>query len=101
MKLEQQVTSLKLSKKLKELGCKQDSLFYWVESSEGQEDYRVQCKDCAYEYGNHRVYSAFTVAELYQLHYQKFGTLSKIPVNIDPTELTDYIARKICNKLIK
>ena len=64
MNIEKQVCSLKLAKRLKELNCKQDSLFYWVESSEGQEDYRVQCKDCAYEYGNHRVYSAFTVAEL-------------------------------------
>lgn len=29
MKLEQQVTSLEISKKLKELGMKQESLFYW------------------------------------------------------------------------
>lgn len=30
MKLEQQVCSLELAKKLKELGVKQDSLFYWI-----------------------------------------------------------------------
>lgn len=29
MKLEQQVVSLELAKQLKELGVKQDSLFYW------------------------------------------------------------------------
>ena len=29
MKLEQQVTSLELAKRLKELNCPQDSLFYW------------------------------------------------------------------------
>jgi hypothetical protein len=36
MKLEEQVTSLELSKKLKELGIKQNSLFWW--SREHQKD---------------------------------------------------------------
>ena len=31
MELKNQVCSLELSKKLKELGCKQESLWYWVE----------------------------------------------------------------------
>jgi hypothetical protein len=33
MKVEKQVTSLELSRKLKELGCTQKSLFYWVPGS--------------------------------------------------------------------
>lgn len=34
MKLEDQVCSLEFAKKLKELGVKQESLWYWVEKSE-------------------------------------------------------------------
>ena len=33
MKLEDQVSSLKPSKKLKELGVKQESLWWWLEDS--------------------------------------------------------------------
>ena len=42
MKLENQVVSLELAKKLKELGVKQDSIFYWVKGGSTKEE----CPDC-------------------------------------------------------
>ena len=65
MKLEKQVTSLKLSKKLKELGVKQNGLWAWtlrdgkvigIQGGEGSKD--LFCLS------NEEVISAFTVAEL-------------------------------------
>ena len=52
MKLEQQVTSLELSKKLKELGVKQDSLFYWVITTEMIDDKRYVTLDMAIDAGD-------------------------------------------------
>lgn len=75
MKLEQQVCSLDLAKQLKELGVKQESLFYWLvvidnyyiepEIVRGKPEhkngyYQKNEKDPWQEIG----YSAFTVAEL-------------------------------------
>jgi hypothetical protein len=70
MKLEQQVCSLELAKKLKELGVKQESYFYWedwederhiahymVDTGDFEQYERVKSK-----YPN--IVSAFTVAEL-------------------------------------
>lgn len=56
MKLEQQVTSLELTKRLKELGVKQESAFYWHGGL--QYPYLVQRPN-----GSDTI-SAFTVAEL-------------------------------------
>jgi hypothetical protein len=62
MKLENQVCNLELSKKLKELGVKQESLFYWV-SIQGK--YFIQHAIFVDpEYQSQPTYSAFTVAEL-------------------------------------
>lgn len=58
MKLEQQVTSLEISKHLQELGVKQESLFLWFWH---EEKYEIVYKGKFY--GNDEL-SAFTVAEL-------------------------------------
>jgi len=88
MKLEQQVCSLELAKKLKELGVKQESLFYWqryTEKKTGIEEWDLalrgkhtrdnawSCLTGNYHDGRQWIshwvekdeeYSAFTVAEL-------------------------------------
>lgn len=61
MKLEDQVTSLELSKKLKEFGVKQDSLFYWLNILNG---WAIYSYSDAIEYKSINPISAFTVAEL-------------------------------------
>lgn len=73
MKLEQQVVSLELAKKLKELGVPQESHFYWSETVSGS----GHPSDAFTYQGNHKlvdhhnlrnrgqeIASAFTVAEL-------------------------------------
>ncbi|NCC70647.1 hypothetical protein EOM09_03625 [bacterium] len=59
MELEKQVCSLELAKRLKKLGVKQDSLFYW--DSHCIENLKTQGK---YGITSDGEYSAFTVAEL-------------------------------------
>ena len=64
MNLESQVCSFELSKKLKELGIKQDSYFYYWSCEDKNCDCseKIQLKDGEPE--NLIGYSAFTVAEL-------------------------------------
>lgn len=62
MKLENQVCLLDLAKKLKELGVKQESLFWWqgyLHSMNRVELVNTENLDTGYDH-----YSAFTVAEL-------------------------------------
>ena len=65
MKLEKQVTSLKLSKKLKELGVKQESLFSWLKTPK---EWRLVASSPELEvrsfYVGKELVSAFTATEL-------------------------------------
>ena len=71
MKIEDQVVSLEIAKKLKELGVKQESLFYWLCSGPDQfDDVPPPRVIRAYEFTAEfleRLPSAFTVAELGEL----------------------------------
>lgn len=61
MKLEDQFSSLAPSQRLKELGVKQESLFYWITNGAGESKIFINRELC----GNFvESYSAFTVAEL-------------------------------------
>lgn len=69
MNISDQVLSISLSKKLKELGIKQDSLFYWFDM---ETHHYLFCKEYE-QYSKHvnldinNGFSAFTVSELGQL----------------------------------
>ncbi len=67
MKLEDQVCSLELSKKLKKLGFEQDSLWYWVNDLchlTGEDNWKIFDKDSAFNVNKHKPISTYTVAEL-------------------------------------
>lgn len=69
MNLQDQVTSLELSKKLLTLGVKQDSLFVWISIIKTGFNFikiRESFEPNSKEVGAYS-YSAFTVAELYEL----------------------------------
>jgi len=65
MKLEQQVTSLELSKHLRELGVKQESLFWWI-YNDGMNQWEIHpfSEHWTRQDGHAKRTSAFTVAEL-------------------------------------
>lgn len=71
MKIEQQVCSLEWAKKLKALGVKQESLFYWFNDKSGIVSYKEPITMEFFEEEGWRktdidveLFSAFTVAEL-------------------------------------
>ncbi|MCK5016595.1 MAG: hypothetical protein KAS32_05915 [Candidatus Peribacteraceae bacterium] len=64
MKLEDQVCSLELSQKLKELGVKQESRYVWVDLADPRQSYGSMYKLKSSSTGWNKPFSAFTVAEL-------------------------------------
>lgn len=100
MKLEDQVINLKLAEKLKELGLEQESLFYWYErfTADGEAEAYVERSDPdAIKYVGY--YPAYTVAELFKLHYDDYGMSVNIPLDLKPEGLADYLAEQlIANK---
>lgn len=64
MKLTDQVCSLELAKRLKELGVRQESAFYWVFNPFGDKNYKLSFFGCKVQSDNFDIVSAFTVAEL-------------------------------------
>lgn len=104
MKLEQQVISLELSKRLKELGVKQESLFQWkhnTESTSGSIDDWVltQYGTVPYEINSDYHASAFTVAELLeQIPHMLMGTDPEHMVHqlLLEKQATQYKAMYVC-----
>lgn len=69
MKLEDQVCSLELAKRLKELGVKQESYFFWHYSVYTEDDFKWKLMhhhhlDIKSKNGDSDIISAYTVAEL-------------------------------------
>ena len=66
LELEKQITSLELSRELRELGVKQDSIYYWVQGGGYPDDWGKSTLESERQIKNYDkdfVCSAFTVAE--------------------------------------
>jgi hypothetical protein len=79
MKLEEQVCSLELAKRLKELGINQPSLFYWVNIKITK---NISCMEVLYNSSLFaenpditEIYNAFTVAELGEMLPQLISSM--------------------------
>ena len=64
MNIEDQVCSLELSKRLRELNIEQDSIFYWIKSNNPKSDYHIAVTSGYCKNLHNEKISAFTVAEL-------------------------------------
>ena len=98
MKLEEQVCSLELAKRLKELGIIQLSLFYWHwNTGIGKYELLDECN-----FGDY--FSAFTAAELFDILPASIDTKKNVPFNnywlrIDKRRYKDiqYIINYVCD----
>lgn len=95
MELKHQVVSLEIAKRLKELGVKQESLFYWQEYPE--EETRLLYGKSNYASNKNTHTSAYTVAELISM----LQTVAKedIIIAYKDNNIADTLATKLCTKL--
>ena len=99
MILEKQVTSLELSKRMKELGFPQESLFYW--SNNGSEDWRI-VKIYDFKVDKRSDVSAYTVAELGEMLYKNILAGDNVLYSIECVwEKNTPIIRYFNNDLLK
>ena len=97
MELKDQVCSLESARKLKELGVKQESLFYWNEDETelGGSSFRIESYQLHPENSIYESFSAFTVAELGDLlpshvqgnklrQFKLFGDRCEIVYGVEP-----------------
>ncbi len=107
MKLEDQVVSLELAKKLKELGVKQESAFYWLISNttlSGEKCYGLRGEGFIALQGAYNYVSAFTVAELYQIiedHKLTFSFPAHFPTSQIPALMSNFIAMELKKRIVK
>jgi len=99
MKLEDQVTNLELSKRIKELGVKQESFFYY-EFITLTEDYHISWDNSSSKDN----YSSFTASELLEMlpkyTYEIIVSLRWIDIACEFLEIS-FKADNLCNALAK
>jgi hypothetical protein len=93
MKLEAQIVNFKLSKKLKELNVRQDSLCYWSKDPDF-DDPILSLEGVRFKHSdNTEYYSAFTVAELGEILFHSVRTVDGTKADFERlSELWEMIA---------